>query len=645
MRYINRLACFVLAGILSGCVSNLTPTIVPEITTPKAQPETPLATITTIASPTTTLPKAATSTPFPTATSFPPTNTPIPARIEGEIVFYSERDGDAEIYLMNPDGSNQRPLTDNRADDFSPAWSPDGKLIAFESDRDDANPRICFPNCNYNLYVMNADGSNPRQLTALSGAEWNVHWSPDGLSLLFTARNIEGENAGIYRIRLEGGDPQPLLVDTYDNNAADWSPDGSQITFSSNREGNLDIFIMNSNGSNIVKVIDTGMDDYFPEWSPDGKQITFFAADWPTIKQDIFTVSIDGSNLQNLTNTPGVVDEDPKWSLDGSKIIYQSDRDGNFEIYMMNSDGSQSHNLTNSPGQDYWPDLFMIPSKEIAFVSDRSGRSQIYLIPAPGEEIPEPIDSNALTLLTNNQYENYFPSWSPDGIKIAYYTHLSWQNWAIVVMNTDGSQPYQLTKSDGDTTCSFGPVWSPDGERIAFNVEPNPIPTCEIKHTGIAVIDINSGEVNFLTHNEANNIVGSWSPDGRQLIFTSDRDGKNEVYVMNADGSDQQRLTELDSNNSMPVYSPDGKFIAFVSNRDGNDEIYIMDSDGSNLRRITNNPNSDWQPSWSADSQRIVFISGTIGSGFDLFVINGDGSNLRQLTDFPGWEYEPAWQP
>jgi Tol biopolymer transport system component len=645
MRHINKFAYFLLTGLLVACGSNPTPlvepsTVIPSTVSLTMTPITPTALSSPIATST-----LETLTPFPTATAFSPTEAPAPLRSNGQVVFYSERDGDAEIYLMNPDGSNQHPLTDNNADDFSPAWSPDGTLIAFESDRDDMNPRVCFPNCNYNLYVMNADGSEPRQLTALPGAEWHADWSPDGNWLLFTASTGGNDNAGIYLISAEGGEPQALLVDAYDNKAADWSPDGTQIAFSSNRDGNLNIFIMNADGSHISKVIDSGLDDYLPEWSPDGRQIAFFAANWPTIKQDIFTVNLDGTNLQNLTNTPRIVDEDPKWSLDGNQIIFQSDRDGNFEIYSMNSDGSQAQNLTNNPGQDYWPDLFVITAKEIAFVSDHNGKSQIYLMPAPGEGAIQPVDFNSLTLLTSNQYENYFPSWSPDGRKIAYYTHFSWQSWAIMIVNADGSQPYQLTTSSGETVCSFGPVWSPDGQQLAFNVEPDPIPTCEIKHTEIAVIDIEDGEVDFLTHNDANDIIGSWSPGGKQLVFTSDRDGKDEVYVMNADGSDQLRLTELESTNSMPVFSLDGKYITFVSNRDGNDEIYIMEADGSDPRRITNNANSDWQPTWSPDGRQIVFISGTIGSGFDIFVINQDGTNLRQLTDFTGWEYEPAWQP
>lgn len=574
-----------------------------------------------------------------TASPYPP-----PA-LKGQIIFYSERDGDAEIYRMNPDGSDQHPLTDNNADDYSPSWSPDGSLIVFESDRDDPHPRTCFPNCDYNLYLMNADGSNQRQLTSLPGAEWGGNWSPDGESLIFNAGEIGGDSPGIFQVDLDGGEPQPLLVDEFANQAPDWSPDGGQIAFSSNRLGNLDIFVMESDGGNIRKVVDTGLDDYFPDWSPDGSQLAFFSADWPAVRQDIYTVNVDGGDLQNITNTPLVVDEDPKWSPDGSKILFQTDRDGNFEIYAMSADGSQAQNLTRNPGQDYWPDWWMPAEKKIAFVSDHSGRPQIYLMPAMPAQAEGAIEASDLQPITDDRRENYFPAWSPDGAQIAYYTHLGRQVWAIMVANADGSNPRQLTASEGATACSFGPVWSPDGTRIAFAIEPEAQPTCEMKHTEISLINVDGSGLQILTQNEANDLVYAWTPDGAQLIFTSDRDGENQVYIMNADGSDPQRLTELGSTNHMPALSPDGRRLALVSDRSGNDEIFVLDLESSILTQLTENPRNDWQPAWSPDGKQILFIAGSPGAGFDIYVMDADGSNLRQLTDFPGWEFEPAWQP
>lgn len=302
--------------------------------------------------------------------SSPPPLRNINPAIPGMIVFYSERDGNSEIYTMNSDGSNQQRLTYNTAQDFSPAFSPDGNSIAFVSDRDDSRSGFCSPNCNYNLYVMNMDGSNVRRVTNLPGAEWDPDWSPDGEFIAFTGGGIGFKEPGIYQVNLESGQLQPILVDEFDNEASDWSPDGKQIAFSSDRDGNLDIYIMNPDASHIQKIADTGMNDYWPDWSPDGQQLTFFAANLPLTKQDVFIVDIDGNDLVNLTNTPEIVDEDPVWTPDGRQIVFQSDRDGNYEIYVMNSDGSQPYNLSRNSGQDYWPDWSMLVVKEIAIVSD-----------------------------------------------------------------------------------------------------------------------------------------------------------------------------------------------------------------------------------------------------------------------------------
>ncbi len=272
------------------------------------------------------------------------------------IVFYSERDGDAEIYVMNPDGSNQMALTDNSFDDFSPIWSPNGSQIVFESDRDDQHPRTCFPNCNYNLYIMNADGSDQRQLTSLPGAEWHASWSPDGTQIVYTAGDVGFLNGAFYILDVKSGESRILLDDQFNNDGADWSPDGSRIAFISDRDETMDIYAMNTDGSGIEKLIDTGLEDYSPDWSPDGTQIVFFAFDLPSIRQDIYVVNSDGSNLQNLNSTPQVVDESASWSPDGSQILFHTDRDGNFEVYIMNADGSQQTNLTNDRGRDYCPD-------------------------------------------------------------------------------------------------------------------------------------------------------------------------------------------------------------------------------------------------------------------------------------------------
>ena len=116
-----------------------------------------------------------------------------------------------------------------------------------------------------------------------------------------------------------------------------------------------------------------------------------------------------------------------------------------------------------------------------------------------------------------------------------------------------------------------------------------------------------------------------------QKVFHSNRDGNNEIYVMDADGNNLRRLTDHAMSDEHPTWSAGGQKIASVSKRDGNKEIYVMNADGNNLRRLTNNGASDANPAWSPDSRKIAFYSRRDGNN-EIYVMDADGNNLRRLT-------------
>lgn len=230
--------------------------------------------------------------------------------------------------------------------------------------------------------------------------------------------------------------------------------------------------------------------------------------------------------------------------------------------------------------------------------------------------------------LTKHPATDASPAWSPSGTQIAFESNrngdwTSYNDSDIYVMNANGTKVHEVTFSnafDGD------PAWGRSG-KIAFE-------SMRTHNSDVWVVSPSgSGEKNLTANSTAFDGDPSWSPDGTRLAFTSERDGGDrEIYVMNADGSNQTRLTTSTGFDENPTWSPDGSHIAFDTNRDGNLEIYTMSADGTNQHRVTNHPAIDAIPSYLADG-RIVFVSERIAKGQRrLFVVGANGGAVKQIT-------------
>ncbi len=160
----------------------------------------------------------------------------------------------------------------------------------------------------------------------------------------------------------------------------------------------------------------------------------------------------------------------------------------------------------------------------------------------------------------------------------------------------------------------------------------------------VYLMNVDGSDLINLTNYPEFDGLPDWSPDGTKVAFVSYRNDNVDIYVMNADGSDVTRLTDVEGEDGTPFWSPDGTKIVFTSARDGNAEIYVMDADGGNQTRLTDNPSTDELPSWSPDGTRIVFSSNRDGNG-EIYVMNADGSNEVNITNHPGTDFYASWSP
>jgi YD repeat-containing protein len=324
----------------------------------------------------------------------------------------------------------------------------------------------------------------------------------------------------------------------------------TRIVFTSNRDGRAQLYSMDASGGSLFQLTNNGANDDHPRWSPNGTKVLFQSdRDNPTTgTYDIYVMNANGTGQTRLT-VDASDDCNAVWSPDGSKIVFQSLRNGSYyQIYTMNADGTNQVNITNGVSADSQPSWSSDGSK-ISFASERDhvGTSSIYVL-----------NANGATRLTFS------------------------------------SEPFRDEQ----------PVWSPDGSRIAF----------------VSTRD---------------SVIDTWqeTDDNGGILTRSAVRTNKEVYVMNANGTGQSRLTNTLENDDSPSWSPDGTKIVFRSDRerdsfDPTQQLWVMNADGGNQALITSNGFGDYSASWNETvNQPPVAQHGGPYSGLSVTAIQFNGSN------------------
>lgn len=280
-----------------------------------------------------------------------------------------------------------------------------------------------------------------------------------------------------------------------------------------------------------------------------------------------------------------------------------------------------------------------VPVGRIVFDSDRSGNLDIWYLAAGSAEAIQ---------VTSDPGSDRVSAWHPDGNSVIFSSDRlggpsvpsggALRAYGLFIADLDGSADRHLL---GTRTFNSGAKYSPDGSQVAFDSDAR-----ETFQVFVVPADFqpNRGTPSPLT-TEDHNDGPDWSPDGMRFAFTSLRDGNREIYVMGADGSNQLRLTDDPATDSSPAWSPDGRLIAFASERAGGRHIFVMNADGSDVRQLTFGEQRDGFPAWSPDGEWLAFDRLVTRDDLEILVMRRDGSELINVTNNPARDAFPSWGP
>lgn len=499
------------------------------------------------------------------------------------------------IETVNSDGTGRTGIATNSLLPTYATWAPDGTKVLYISNAD--------------IFTVSLTGGDNINLTNTTEFEADGTWSVSG-------KIAYERNSRIWTMNADGsGQAQFSSISQNSSSDPEYSPDGTKLAFVSAGE----IWVINADGSNERRVTTNSTTDADPAWSPDGTKIIFGRG------SGISVINLDGTNETPLTGGAGV-DIQPSWSNDGTKIAFRRTNATNLGIYTMNEDGSnQLRVVADSPGTFPSPSTIYEnpkwqPVAQIPNTFTISGRLTHNTSPVIGATVN--LNGTTKASVTTDATGNYqFSGLTASGnynISPSFPKHyFTPANRSFNNLNSN-----QLANFEVLGICQFGNCVK--NGKIAFT-----------RSSDIFTINPDGTNQTNITNNAAGNSEPDYSPDGSNIIFTTNRDGNYEIYRMNADGSNPVRLTSDAAQDNSPQYSPDGTSIVFVSVRDGNAEIYRMNADGTNQIRLTSEATQDTSPIFSPDAQKIFFVSTRLGLNRQrLFSMNFDGSNPQVFDTF-----------
>jgi TolB protein len=560
---------------------------------------------------------------------------------------------ETKLFISKPDGSGERALTQAGALDYNPAWSPDGKWIAFTSEREGSA----------DLYRIRPDGTGLERLTDDPAYDDQAAFSPDSKHIVFVTTRAGG-TADLWILDVETRKARPLTSGPGGDFRPSWSPNGKWIAFSSDRESTLpmakgrwehlhvvDLYVIRADGSGLKRVSAHGGFCGSPKWAHDSESIVAYCMDaqdtWtyrgPVAEGETKLVRIDISTAKvtALAAAPGV------------KM---------YPVLLAGGEVAYVRKDTRSPGVFYGSGK-PGPAGDVRCPSWSTDGTQVVYGRAGsiGAAVPRKVWSR------NPQFELVttaaLPAYDPSGERFVATTLGADRRGSTLSIGEGGNAPRPLLVRKDELI--LGPQWSPRGDAVIFGIgqfsafldfaigakKPR-----DPANGGAQIAMIGADGTGFrqITSGANNNGFPAFAPDGKRIVYrTMGPDGEGLRIMNMEDRSVTVLTTEYDN---FPVWSPRGDLIAFVRQIDGDFEIFSIRPDGKDLKRLTNSHGNEAHLGWSPDGQKLLFASARMGFKDEfmytlapqpygeIFVMNFDGTHVEQLTDNQWEDAGAAWQ-
>ena len=453
-----------------------------------------------------------------------------------------------DIWSADENGQNVQRLTVNKARDVYPRFSPDGKWIAFSSER----------NGNLDVFIIPSSGGTAKQLTTHSADDTVLGWSPDGKAVLFSSNRGEDFMPQLYLVSTEGGMPWKAGTDM--GIQASYSPDGRRIAY--NQKGQVywrkyyrgaystDVMIMDVAAKRATKLTDFDGLDSWPMWSTDGA-IYFVSDREGNGLTNIWRIGESGGKAERVTSFSTGDVRWPAMSADGKVIVFEHDF-GIWKLDVGSKKATPIHLDISAETQENASEVATFSSQADDY--DLAPNSRRIAFSIHGEIFTAPVEEGDIKQITESSFRDRSVDYSPDGKWLAYISDRSGREELYVVAVDGTGEAQKITDIDA---LKFGYEWSPDSKEIAFATSDDKLRKIAVATKQVTVLD---------TSRYGNFGTPQWSPDGKWIAYSkADETRTSDIYLIASSGEDKtpHKVTFDSNNDTNPSFAPDGRKLFF----------------------------------------------------------------------------------